>query len=233
MHQSTFLYTLSGCKTQVPGVGQGSPDSKVISPCFGLAPVPSTLLRTSHLETGSDSCHDNIRLRKDLTKITKINGFQTCLSGKDSFLQPNPTQKPSKSIVWLERRRLGASLTWSSLILEMAQTPWDSGAQFVTQDQVQVPYFIKKGSDAHRGKGTFPIEMRCPPGYREIRASTEHIPRVICRVQINGAGPGVEQCVTCTSVQGSLHIPLPQPHMSPGLPRFLSHTPIPRHAERA
>lgn len=35
-------------------------------------------------------------------KITKINGFQTCLSGKDPFLKPNPTQKPSKSMVWLE-----------------------------------------------------------------------------------------------------------------------------------
>lgn len=116
------------------------------------------------------------------------------------------------------RRRLGAPLTWSCLILDMAQTPWDSGAQFGTQDQVQVPYFIKKGSDAHRGKGTFPTEVRCPPGYREIRASTKHIPRVIYRVQINGAGPRVEQCVTCTSVQGSLHIPLPQSHMSPGLP---------------
>lgn len=31
-------------------------DSEAILPCFGLAPSPSTLLRTSQLETGSDSC---------------------------------------------------------------------------------------------------------------------------------------------------------------------------------
>lgn len=48
--------------TQVPGVGQGSPDAEVILPCFGRAPFPATLLRTSPLETGSDSCPSGLFL---------------------------------------------------------------------------------------------------------------------------------------------------------------------------
>lgn len=41
---------------------QVSLDSEVISPGFVLAPSPTTLLRTSQLQTGSDSCPSGLFL---------------------------------------------------------------------------------------------------------------------------------------------------------------------------
>lgn len=80
---------------------------------------------------------------------------------------------------------------------------------FKTMHQIQIPYFIKKGTEAQRGEGTFPIKMS-PMIQRNQGIYQRHPQGPVYSHHPDKWGiPRVVQCITCSSVYGSSAHPSP------------------------